>query len=70
LSKATGDARDSLVVPEVVLADIRETPLSVDEVVDAVRHPRAGVWRPAGSTARMRRSVRQVRPLRSSARPP
>jgi molybdopterin synthase catalytic subunit len=26
----------------VVLADIRETPLSVDEVVDAVRHPRAG----------------------------
>jgi len=26
----------------VVLADIRELPLSVDEVLDAVRHPRAG----------------------------
>jgi len=25
-----------------MLADIRESPLSVDEVVDAVRHPRAG----------------------------
>jgi len=28
--------------PQVVLADIRELPLSVDEVLDAVRHPRAG----------------------------
>jgi len=28
--------------PEVVLADIRESALSVDEVLDAVRHPRAG----------------------------
>lgn len=27
---------------EAVLADIRESPLSVDEVLDAVRHPRAG----------------------------
>ena len=27
---------------EVVLADLRESPLSVDEVVEAVRHPRAG----------------------------
>lgn len=27
---------------EVVLVDIRESPLSVDEVLDAVRHPRAG----------------------------
>jgi molybdopterin synthase catalytic subunit len=26
----------------VVLADIRESPLSVDEVLDAVRHPQAG----------------------------
>ncbi|NMM24909.1 MAG: molybdenum cofactor biosynthesis protein MoaE [Phycicoccus sp.] len=25
-----------------MLADIRETPLSVDEVIDAVRHPQAG----------------------------
>jgi molybdopterin synthase catalytic subunit len=28
--------------PEGVLADIRDLPLSVDEVLDAVRHPRAG----------------------------
>ena len=28
--------------PEVVLAEIRESPLSVDEVFEAVRHPRAG----------------------------
>jgi len=27
---------------EVVLAEIRASPLSVDEVLDAVRHPRAG----------------------------
>jgi len=27
---------------EVVLADVRESPLSVDEVLDVVRHPRAG----------------------------
>jgi molybdopterin synthase catalytic subunit len=30
------------VVPGVVLAEIRDTPLSVDEVVEAVRHPSAG----------------------------
>ena len=28
--------------PGVVLAEIRDTPLSVDELVEAVRHPRAG----------------------------
>jgi len=37
-----GDARVGAGRPEVVLAEIRETPLSVDEVLDAVRHPRAG----------------------------
>lgn len=42
MSKATGDSRESKVVPEVVLVDIRATPLSVDEVVEAVQHPRAG----------------------------
>ena len=42
MSKATGDTRDSLIVPQVMISDIRETPLSVDEVVDAVRHPGAG----------------------------
>lgn len=29
-------------VAEVVLAEVRESPLSVDEVFEAVRHPRAG----------------------------
>lgn len=29
-------------VAEVVLAEVRDSPLSVDEVLDAVRHPRAG----------------------------
>ena len=38
-SHDTGEAGASA---EVVLADIRESPLSVDEVLDAVRHPRAG----------------------------
>jgi molybdopterin synthase catalytic subunit len=33
----TGAARSG-----VVLAEIRDTPLSVDEVIDAVRHPSAG----------------------------
>ena len=42
MSHASHDTEDSGVVPEVVLADIRETPLSVDEVLEAVRHPRAG----------------------------
>lgn len=42
MSEGTGNTADSAVVSEVVLADIRETPLSVDEVIGAVRHPRAG----------------------------
>ena len=42
MSRASGSTRESEVSPEVVLADIRETPLSVDEVLDAVRHPQAG----------------------------
>jgi len=36
------DTREATVSAEVVLADIRESPLSVDEVIDGVRHPRAG----------------------------
>jgi len=36
------DMTDLTDVAEVVLADIREDRLSVDEVIDAVRHPRAG----------------------------
>lgn len=42
MSRTNGDTPGARVVPEVVLADIRETPLSVDEVLEAVRHPRAG----------------------------
>ena len=42
MSETSGAAREAGVAPEVVLADIRETPLSVDEVLGAVRHPRAG----------------------------
>jgi molybdopterin synthase catalytic subunit len=42
MSRASGETRDMSALPEVVLADIRETPLSVDEVLEAVRHPRAG----------------------------
>jgi molybdopterin synthase catalytic subunit len=34
--------REAGVAAEVVLADIRESPLSVDEVLDSVRHARAG----------------------------
>lgn len=39
---ASFGTRESAVAPEVVIADIRESPLSVDEVLDAVQHPRAG----------------------------
>jgi molybdopterin synthase catalytic subunit len=42
MSRASGETQDAVATPAVVLADIRETPLSVDEVLDAVRHPRAG----------------------------
>jgi molybdopterin synthase catalytic subunit len=42
VSQAGGGTRQARMAPEVVLAEIRESPLSVDEVLDAVRHPRAG----------------------------
>lgn len=38
----TGGGHDAGPAPEVVLVDIRESPLSVDEVIGAVQHPRAG----------------------------
>lgn len=41
-SQGAGEAGTVTDRPEVVLADIREATLSVDEVLDAVRHPRAG----------------------------
>jgi molybdopterin synthase catalytic subunit len=42
MSATSGATREAGVEPGVVLADIRESPLSVDEVLDAVRHLRAG----------------------------
>ena len=42
MSQVSRGSREAGVAPEVVLAEIRESPLSVDEVLDAVRHPGAG----------------------------
>lgn len=42
MSRAGDTPREARGATEVVLADIRESPLSVDEVLDAVRHPKAG----------------------------
>ena len=42
MSRTTRGLNDTGVAAEVVLADVRESPLSVDEVLDAVRDPRAG----------------------------
>jgi Molybdopterin converting factor, large subunit len=42
MSQHGGGRHESGLAPEVVLADFRETPLSVDEVLEAVRHPQAG----------------------------
>jgi molybdopterin synthase catalytic subunit len=38
----SGAGKDDGAGAEVMLADVRESRLSVDEVLDAVRHPRAG----------------------------
>jgi molybdopterin synthase catalytic subunit len=42
MSRTTRGLGETGVGPEVVLADVGESPLSVDHVLDAVRHPRAG----------------------------
>jgi molybdopterin synthase catalytic subunit len=42
MSGTTGGTRAEGAVAEVVLAEVRESPLSVGEVLDAVRDPRAG----------------------------
>lgn len=42
MNRAVGSTNKTAVAPEVVLADVRESALSVDEILDAVRHPRAG----------------------------
>jgi molybdopterin synthase catalytic subunit len=42
MSRSGGAGNETGFAPEVVLADIRETSLSVDEVIKAVSHPLAG----------------------------
>jgi len=42
MSRAGGGTGEAGAAAEVVLAGIRDSPLSVDAVLDAVRHPRAG----------------------------
>ena len=42
MSRTSGGTHENEFAPEVVLAAIREAPLSVDEVLAAVQHPRAG----------------------------
>jgi molybdopterin synthase catalytic subunit len=42
MSRANGGTSAAGVAAKVVLADIRDSALSVDDVLDAVRHPRAG----------------------------
>ena len=42
MSRASDGTGQEGFAPEVVLADLRDSPLSVDEVLEAVRHPRAG----------------------------
>jgi len=42
MARAGVGTRAAAAAAKVVLADLRELPLSVDEALDAVRHPRAG----------------------------
>jgi molybdopterin synthase catalytic subunit len=42
MSRTISGISEAGVGAEVVLADVRETPLSVDDVLLAIRHPRAG----------------------------
>ena len=54
---------------EVVLAEVREAPLSVDEVLDAVRHPRAGAVATFVGVVREQDQGRSVDALDYSAHP-
>jgi molybdopterin synthase catalytic subunit len=42
MTRASGGSPDAAVAAEVVIADVSESTLSVDAVLDAVRHPAAG----------------------------
>jgi molybdopterin synthase catalytic subunit len=52
-----------------VLADIRESPLSVDEALDAVRHPRAGGIATFIGVVRERDHARAVEALEYTSHP-
>jgi molybdopterin synthase catalytic subunit len=56
-------------VAVVVLADIRESALSVDEVLDAVRHPRAGAIATFVGVVREQDHDREVESLEYTAHP-
>ncbi len=55
--------------PGVVLAEVRDEPLSVDEVMAAVRHPRAGGVATFVGVVRDRDHEREVTELEYSAHP-
>jgi len=69
MSRTTGDIHDGAVAAEVVLADIRESSLSLDEVLDAVRHPLAGGIATFIGVVRDHDHDRGVRALEYSAHP-
>jgi molybdopterin synthase catalytic subunit len=69
MSRTTSDAHQGTVAAEVVLADIRESPLSVDEVLEAVRHPLAGGIATFIGVVRERDHGRSVEALHYSSHP-
>jgi len=69
MSRTTGDIYDGVLAAEVVLADVRESALSLDEVVDAVRHPRAGGIATFIGVVRDRDHGRSVQALEYSSHP-
>jgi molybdopterin synthase catalytic subunit len=69
MSRTTGDIDDGVRAAEVVLADVRESALSLDEVLDAVRHPRAGGIATFIGVVRDRDQGREVQALEYSSHP-
>jgi len=69
MSRTTGDINDGVLAAEVVLADVRESALSLDEVLDAVRHPRAGGIATFIGVVRDRDHGRGVQALEYSSHP-
>lgn len=69
MSRTTHGIGEAGAGAEVVLADIRESPLSVDEVLDAVRHPRAGGIATFIGVVRERDHARAVEALEYASHP-